>query len=210
MRMNGERERKGFVWRVLARHVSASLLPSMHPPRVSRPRDDMGVYICPFIDTARLLANNAEENRRATLHHEQSTTGLIPLARAFAGECCSERGIYRRKCHWNSVESAVLKFLFLIDLSSFLFLIRFHWERNSRFEFVMYKCVESMINFYGRDEEIEESWVLINLNCIFETLLVNEIQISIMISLNRSAKNRWKEEKKKERGMKNKNEKIDR
>lgn len=104
---------------MLARHVSASLLPSMHPPRVSRPRDDMGVYICPFIDTARLLANNAEENRRATLHHEQSTTGLIPLARAFAGECCCERGIYRRKCHWNSVESAVLKFLFLIDLFFF-------------------------------------------------------------------------------------------
>lgn len=119
MERGGGRERKGFVWRVLARHVSASLLPSMHPPRVSRPRDDMGVYICPFIDTARLLANNAEENRRATLHHEQSTTGLIPLARAFAGECCCERGIYRRKCHWNSVESAVLKFLFLIDLFFF-------------------------------------------------------------------------------------------
>lgn len=82
----------------------------------------MGVYICPFIDTARLLANNAEENRRATLHHEQSTTGLIPLARAFANAVV--RGIYRQKCHWNSVESAVLKFLFVIDLSFFLF---FNW-----------------------------------------------------------------------------------
>lgn len=87
--MNGEGEReKGFR---LTCACTPSLLPSMHPPRVSRPRDDMGVYICPFIDTARLLANNAEENRRATLHHEQSTTGLIPLARAFAGECCCER-----------------------------------------------------------------------------------------------------------------------
>lgn len=62
------------------------------------------------------------------------------------------RGIYGRNAIGIAWNQRFLSFYLSLISLSFFFLIGFHSERNSRFEFnVMYEYMESMINF-GREE----------------------------------------------------------